>query len=120
MTMPSIIENRFFTPIVEFHLAPEQQQAFIDEIADEVERHVKRYAGFISSSFHASEDGRRVINYAQWLSKEDWAAFGRTDGADEASAAILEVVKRHGVTPVRGEVGFFRVARVIEKQQSTA
>ncbi len=32
--MPTIHENRFFTPIIEFEVAPEQQQAFIDETAD--------------------------------------------------------------------------------------
>jgi quinol monooxygenase YgiN len=112
--MPTIHENRFFTPIIEFEVAPEQQQAFIDEIADEVERYFKRYAGFVSASFHASDDGRRVINYAQWLSKEDWTASGRTSNTDEASAAILKVIKRYDATPVGGKVGFFRVARVIE------
>lgn len=111
--MPTIQENRFFTPIIEFEVASEQQQAFIDAVADEVERYFKLYAGFVSASFHASDDGRRVINYAQWLSKEDWTS-GRTSNTDEASAAILEVIKRYGVTPVGGKVGFFRVARVIE------
>lgn len=95
-------------------MAPEHQQAFIDGIADEVERHFKRYDGFVSASLHASEDGKRVINYAQWRSKEAWTASGRTSRDDEATVAILEVIKRYGATPVRGKVGFFRVARVIE------
>lgn len=110
--MPTIEENRFFTPIVEFEVAPENQQALIDGIADEVERYFKHYAGFVSASFHASDDGRRAINYAQWLSKEDWTASGRISHTDETSAAILEVVKRYGATPLRGKAGFFRVARV--------
>lgn len=111
--MPNIDKNnRFFTPIIEFEVAPEQQQALIDGIADEVERRFKRYTGFISASFHASEDGRRVINYAQWLSKEDWTASGRTSDDDETSAAILEVIKCCGAKQL--EAHFFRVARTIE------
>lgn len=120
--MPTIHENQFFTPIIEFEVEPEQQQALIDalvqplgtRIADEVERYFTRYAGFVSASFHASDDGRRVINYTQWLSKEDWTASGRTSNTDEASAAILEVIKRYGATPVSGKVGFFQVAKAIE------
>ncbi|MBA3712686.1 MAG: antibiotic biosynthesis monooxygenase [Pyrinomonadaceae bacterium] len=113
--MPTIDENRFFTPIIEFDVAPEQQQALIEGIADEVERRFKRYAGFVSASFLASDDGRRVINYAQWRSKEDWTASGRTSNEEESSAAILEVVKRCGAKQL--EAHFFRVARVIENAE---
>lgn len=110
--MPSIHENQYFTPIIEFEVSPEYQQVLIDEIADEVERRFKQCSGFISASFHASEDGRRVINYAQWISKEAWAASGRTSDDDGATVAILKVLKRYGVEP--GKVDFFRVARVVE------
>ena len=58
--MPTIVENQFFTPIIEFEVDPEQQQAMVDGIADEVERRFKRCDGFVSTSFHASEDGRRA------------------------------------------------------------
>jgi hypothetical protein len=109
--MPTIDENRIFTAIIEWEVSPEQQQALIDGIADEVEQHFKRYAGFVSASFHASEDGRRVINYGQWRSKEDWSR-ARTPGNDEATAAIAEVISRCGAKSVK--VDTFRVARVVE------
>ena len=32
-------------------------------------------AGFISASIHKSEDGTRVVNYAQWASKSDFEAM---------------------------------------------
>lgn len=54
------------------------------------------------------------FNYAQWLSREHWAASGRTSDDDEATVAILEVIKRFGAKPDKGKVNFFRVARVIE------
>jgi len=109
--MPTIDENQIFTAIIEWEVPPEQQQALIDGVADEVEQHFKRYAGFVSASFHASEDGRRVINYGQWRSKEDWSR-ARTPGNDEATAAIAEVIRRCGAKSVK--VDTFRVARVVE------
>jgi hypothetical protein len=36
---------------------------------DEVMRHLP---GFVSASIHASLDGTRVVNYAQWRSREDF------------------------------------------------
>ena len=35
--MPTIDENRVFTAIIEWEVPPEQQQALIDGVADEVE-----------------------------------------------------------------------------------
>jgi hypothetical protein len=66
--MPTINENQFFTVLVEWEVDPSQQQAFVDAIADLVEQHIENDTGFVSASFHASEDGQRVINYAQWRS----------------------------------------------------
>ena len=109
--MPTIDENRFFTAIIEWEVPPERQQALIDGIADEVELHFKQYSGFVSASFHASEDGRRVINYGQWLSKEDWSR-ARAAGDDESTAVIAGVVGRCGARSVK--VDTFRVARVVE------
>jgi antibiotic biosynthesis monooxygenase len=109
--MPTIDENRIFTAIIEWEVPPERQQALIDGVADEVEQHFKRYAGFVSASFRASEDGRRVIDYGQWHSKEDWSR-ARSPGDDEATAAIAEVIRRCGAKSVK--VDTFRVARVVE------
>ena len=115
--MPIINENQFFTPIIEFDVAPENQQALIDGIADEVERYFKSYVGFVSASFHTSEDGRRVINYAQWRSKEDWSratAATSEDETDETGSIILKMISRYATS--EGRLDTFRVARVINNQ----
>lgn len=109
--MPTINENQFFTVIVEFEVDPKHQQALIDVIADQAELHIKHDAGFVSASLHASEDGRRIVNYAQWDSRKAWSE-SRASGDDEAAAVILKAVKRYDARQTK--VDFFRVARVVE------
>lgn len=31
--------------------------------------------GFISANFHKSYDGKRIVNYAQWRSRDDFEAM---------------------------------------------
>jgi Antibiotic biosynthesis monooxygenase len=49
-----------------FTCEPADQRALLDTLQDETARVVSKVAGFVSASLHASTDGRRVINYAQW------------------------------------------------------
>ncbi len=53
-----------------FTVRPDRQRALVEALTratDEVMRHVP---GFISANIHASDDGTRVINYAQWQSAD--------------------------------------------------
>jgi len=77
--MPTIEENKYYVVLVELEVEPNQQQSFIDAIAEQVEQHIKSFPGFVSASFHASEDGKRVYNYAQWSSREAYESFLATD-----------------------------------------
>jgi heme-degrading monooxygenase HmoA len=36
------------------------------------EERMSRFPGFISANFHASRDGTRVLNYAQWRNRDDF------------------------------------------------
>ncbi|PLR78852.1 antibiotic biosynthesis monooxygenase [Bacillus sp. V3-13] len=110
--MPIIEENRFFTVMVEFEVDPQQQQTLINGITNQVEQHFKSFPGFISVSFHASDDGWRVVNYVQWLSKEAWQRSFQATGNDEAKEAIDEVIKLCGAKIAK--VDTFRVARVVK------
>ncbi|SFQ42450.1 Antibiotic biosynthesis monooxygenase [Salibacterium halotolerans] len=114
--MPSIYENRFFTVMAVFEVAPQQQQELIDGIADQVEEHIKKFPGFVSASFHASDDGRKVVNYAQWHSKESWQKAPQAPNSDKAKAAIEGVIKRCEAKSVSGDSFSFRVARVVENE----
>ena len=81
--MPTISEqSNVYTQIVVFMVAPEQQQALADAIVSEVDRWVRHCPGFISASYHLSHDGTKVVNYAQWATKEAWYAF--TQNSEQA------------------------------------
>jgi quinol monooxygenase YgiN len=109
--MPTIAKNKLFTVLIEWEVDPQHQQELIDAICDQIEQHIKNDTGFISASFHASEDGQRVINYGQWHSKADWSR-SRSSGNDEVTAAIAKVISRYGAKTMK--VDTFRVERVIE------
>jgi quinol monooxygenase YgiN len=58
-----------------FTVEPEKQQALLDQLTKFSETTVKTFPGFISATFHASFDGTRVTNVAQWESREAFLAM---------------------------------------------
>jgi heme-degrading monooxygenase HmoA len=68
---------------------------------------MKHQPGFISANIHKSFDGTRVVNYAQWRSREDFEAMRRNPEAGSHMAAagalatydpiLCEVVEAIGV-----------------------
>lgn len=63
-------KNRSFTQLIEFEIEPHQQPALVSALSLQTERLAQRYSGFLSASIQASDDGRRVLNYLQWQSRE--------------------------------------------------
>jgi quinol monooxygenase YgiN len=55
-----------------FVVAPERQRELVDLLTRLTEDTMRRVPGFVSANIHASSDGTRVVNYAQW---ESAAAF---------------------------------------------
>lgn len=94
--MPTIAEGDTFTQIVAFEVAPERQAMLIAAIVAEVERWVCRRPGFVSATFHASHDGSRVINYAQWRTEAEFDAFTADPENEKIGAAIRAVGIEHG------------------------
>ncbi|MGW1289890.1 antibiotic biosynthesis monooxygenase family protein [Streptomyces sp. NPDC001118] len=58
-----------------FTISPDRQAELIDLLAGATEETMKHQPGFICANFHASLDGERVINYAQWESEEYYRAM---------------------------------------------
>jgi hypothetical protein len=95
--MPLICENKYYVALIEIEVDPENQKKFIDEIGVYVEKHIKSLPGFVSASFHANGDGRKVFNYAQWISKESYDSF-LSFNPEEAEKSFEQYVKSQKVT----------------------
>jgi quinol monooxygenase YgiN len=58
-----------------FTVNPENQQGLVDLLIETTETVMKKQPGYISANIHKSLDGVRVVNYAQWRSREDFEAI---------------------------------------------
>lgn len=58
------------TLINTFTVEPDNQQRLVDVLVDAIQTTINALPGFVSANIHKSLDGRRVVNYAQWESRE--------------------------------------------------
>ena len=77
-------KNLSFTQLIEFQVEPQQQLALVAALSTQSERLAQGHGGFLNASVQVSDDGRRVLNYLQWRSREDGeAAFQRFEHGEE-------------------------------------
>lgn len=73
---PTISVDRPIATLINvFVTTPETQSEVVEAWIDMTESTMQHQPGFISASVHASLDGQRVINYAQWESTEHFQAL---------------------------------------------
>ncbi len=70
-----------FTLINVFSVAPDQQQELANLLIEATEHTMRHLRGFISANIHTSFDGRHVVNYAQWRSRDAFEAMLRNPDA---------------------------------------
>src|SRR5438552_15392141 len=70
-----------FTLINVFSVAPDQQQELANVLIEATEHTMRHLPGFISANIHNSFDGRHVVNYAQWRSRDAFEAMLRNPDA---------------------------------------
>ena len=71
-----------------FTVEPDVQQQLVDLLDEATEQVMRHRPGFVSANIHASLDGTRVANYAQWQRKEDVEAMlGDPDAQPHMRAA---------------------------------
>lgn len=63
------------TVINVFTVAQENQQRLLDLLVDATTTVIRGMPGFVSANFHASLDGTKVANYAQWRTIEEFEAM---------------------------------------------
>ena len=105
--MATITENQPCTVLVELQVNPQQQQALIEDLAKQVEQQLHDFPGFISASFHATQDGQRIFNYAQWSTHECYEAF-----LERKNAVLQDVFDKYDAKLIKVDYPL-RVARVV-------
>jgi heme-degrading monooxygenase HmoA len=70
-----------FTLINVFSVVPDRQQELANLLIDATGHTMRHLPGFISANIHTSFDGRRVVNYAQWRSRDAFEAMLRNPDA---------------------------------------
>ncbi|MFE6157500.1 antibiotic biosynthesis monooxygenase [Streptomyces sp. NPDC056486] len=90
---------------------PHGQRALSDAVIGILER--IRPAGLLGAHFHASKDGRRVLNYVEWQDMAAWRRFADDGGTNELRTKIGTL---EGVTPAysRLDVPRYRPYRSLE------
>jgi heme-degrading monooxygenase HmoA len=66
-----------------FTVDPEKQQELVDMLVKATQERMRDLPGFVSANIHRSLDGKQVVNYAQWRTKEDFEAARKDPEAGE-------------------------------------
>ena len=67
--------DRVFTLINVFTVEPDKQDTLVNLLVEATNTTMRHLPGFVSASIHKSLDHARVVNYAQWRSKDDFDAM---------------------------------------------
>lgn len=76
-----------------FTVAPEKQQDLVDLLIGATEQTMRHLPGFISANIHKSYDGHRVVNYAQWRSRDDFEAMLKSPEAAPHMGRAVELAE---------------------------
>ena len=114
--MSAFEKTRSITQLIEFEIEPHQQPALVSALSLQTERLAQRYSGFLSASIQASDDGRRVLNYLQWQSREAGeAAFRRFESGEQDFWQLILAHQAKTVT-----FGSFQVRSSIARSHDNA
>jgi len=90
--MPTIAKTpRIVTVINVFIIDPANQQRLVNILLEAAEKVMNIFAGFISSSIHRSTDGRRIVTYSQWRSRDDFERMVETPQMQAFKKVINQV-----------------------------
>ncbi|AJO79779.1 MULTISPECIES: antibiotic biosynthesis monooxygenase [Pseudomonas] len=114
--MHAIEQNRSFTQLIEFDIEPHQQAGLVAALSEQTERLAQGYPGFLNASVLVSDDGRRVLNYLQWQTREAGeAAFQGFENGEQDFWQLIRTYQARTVT-----FGSFQVVRSIERSPDNA
>jgi heme-degrading monooxygenase HmoA len=84
-------DNKVATLINVFTVEPENQQKLVEMLIKATEKSMNALPGFVSASIHKGSDGKRVTNYVQWRSAEDFQAMLKNPQAVEHMKPIMAI-----------------------------
>ena len=76
-----------------FTVRPEHQAELVTLLSKATEDVMAGLPGFVSANIHASTDGVRVVNYAQWTSADAMQAMLANPVAQPHMAAAAEIAE---------------------------
>ena len=93
--MPTTIDpsQPVTTLINVFTVRPERQAELVALLSKATEEVISGLPGFVSANIHASTDGARVVNYAQWTSADAMRAMLANPVARPHVAAAAEIAE---------------------------
>jgi catechol 2,3-dioxygenase-like lactoylglutathione lyase family enzyme/quinol monooxygenase YgiN len=65
----------YLTFLNTFTVEPDNAERLLQALRNATHQFFRHQPGFISANLHISHDRRRVVNYAQWRSKQDYVAM---------------------------------------------
>ena len=89
-TTPIVANPDYVTLINVFTVEPKDQDRLVGMLVEATGTVMSKIPGFISANIHKSADGKRVANYAQWRSTDDFQAMLKNPVAQKHMAPIGE------------------------------
>lgn len=88
-----------------FDVDPAAQHELLELLTEATEKVMRHRPGFVSTNPHASFDGTRVVNYAQWRSRDDFETTMANPDAQQHMRRAAELARPmphlHSVVLVR-------------------
>ena len=92
--MSTIDKNAALMTLVNvFTVKPENQEKLVTLLTDATDQVMRTLPGFVSANIHRSLDGRKVVNYAQWKSEDDFQAMKSNPEARRHMKAIGDIAE---------------------------
>ncbi len=89
-------DSNIITLINIFTVDPQNQQRLVDMLVETTEQIMNIQEGFISANIHKSLDGAKVVNYAQWKSRDAFEKMLNNPKAMIHMNDVLNIAKSDG------------------------
>jgi len=90
-------DSAVITLVNVFTVEPAKLPSLLDLLRDGTDTFFSKMPGFVSSSVLTARDGSRAINYSQWKSVDDIAAFRKDPRFAPYIQQLLALAKAEGI-----------------------